>query len=61
MRHLSRRTNDRFSVRNREHVGSKCEETLDNQNGCGTIILKELQENFCHKNIMDVVCSGTGF
>lgn len=42
MRHLSRRANDKLSVRNKKHVGSKCEETLENQNGNGTIILKGL-------------------
>lgn len=46
MRHLSRRASDRLSVRNRERVGSKCEEALENQNGSGTIILKERQEFF---------------
>ena len=42
MRHLSRRANDRLSVRKKKHVGSKCEETLENQNGSDTIILKAL-------------------
>lgn len=61
MRHLSRRANGRLSVRNRKHIGSKCEETLENQNGSETIILKAFQETFCHENLMDVICSGAGF
>jgi hypothetical protein len=46
MRHLSRRANDGSSVGNRKHMGSKCEEIFENQNGSGAIILKALQENF---------------
>lgn len=61
MRHLSRRANDRLSVRNRNHVATKCEETFESQYGSGTIILKTLQENFCNKNLMDLIRSGVEF